>query len=71
MSFLSWVRSRLRRREEQRAFEERMARLAQRDVDDTIAEEDVRLVVALLETGAREAEGAGGKRAAGVVEEAR
>jgi hypothetical protein len=49
-----WLKSRFRRRHEQKVFDARLEKLAQRDVEDTIAEEDVRLLVALLESGARE-----------------
>lgn len=49
--FWSWLRPWARRRAEQRKFEAALARLAERDVSDTIAEEDVRLLVATLEAG--------------------
>ena len=54
MVFISWLRSRFRHRHEQKLFDARLEELAQRDVEDTIAEEDVHLIVALLEAGARE-----------------
>jgi hypothetical protein len=54
MTILAWLRSRLRRRQEQKVFDARLNALALRDVEDTIAEEDVHLIVALLEAGARE-----------------
>jgi hypothetical protein len=54
MTFMSWLKSRFRHRREQKLFDARLEALAQRDVEDTIAEEDVHLVVALLEAGARE-----------------
>jgi hypothetical protein len=54
MTILAWLRSRLRRRQEQKVFDARLDALARRDVEDTIAEEDVHLIVALLEAGARE-----------------
>ena len=54
MSFFSWVKSRFRHRQEQQQFDARLEQLAHRDIEDAIAEEDVHLIVALLEAGARE-----------------
>jgi hypothetical protein len=69
MTFFAWIKSLMRHRKDQRSFEERMARLAQRDVADTVAEEDVHLIVALLEAGEREARASKRERSA-VVDEA-
>jgi len=54
MTFMSWFKSRFQRRRARQQFDARLEELAQRNVEDTIAEEDVHLVVALLEAGARE-----------------
>jgi hypothetical protein len=64
--FWNWLRPWARRRAERARFEAALERLAGRDVADTIAEEDVRLLVATLEAGAQQT--AAEKRAA--VEEA-
>jgi hypothetical protein len=50
----TWLRPWAHRRAEKQKFEAALARLAQADVTDTIAEEDVQLLVAALEAAARE-----------------
>jgi hypothetical protein len=64
--FWNWLRPWAHRRAERARFEAALERLAGRDVADSIAEEDVRLLVATLEAGAQQT--AAEKRAA--VEEA-